>query len=432
MIVEMKRKITRRIVSLFLAALMVVVAVLPASSAAVDKMAEVRYPYVFVHGMGGWGADEGINDIAPYWGATTGALMPRLRDNGYECYEASVGPISSCWDRACELYAQMAGKTVDYGEAHAKAHNHARYGRTYDLPLFEGWGTEDENGVLKKANLVGHSFGGNTIRLLAELLANGDAAEREATPAGELSPLFTGGKANWVHSVTTLCTPHNGSTLRYIADSLKLTDLVRAVSYLYAGVMGRSLLNGFVDFHLEQFGLTAAPGESAEKHLARALTLILEQTEDSVVTDLSPDGAALLNNRIGMEENIYYFSYSYLTTHKSLLSNHQVANANTILILMPFANLIGRYAANTVTDYPIDESWLPNDGLVSVVSAQKPSDDSGMDFNASRIAQGSWNVMPTLAGDHGTVIGLNGNREKTLQFYLDMMQMIEILPKTAD
>lgn len=427
----MKQKIGKRIASLLLAATMAVLVVLPASSAAFDKMAGVRYPYVFVHGMGGWGADEGINSLVPYWGATTGALIPRLIENGYTCYEASVGPISSCWDRACELYAQMTGSTVDYGAAHAQAHGHARYGRSYDAPLVEGWGAEDENGILKKVNLVGHSFGGNTIRLLAELLANGDAAERDATPGESLSPLFAGGKANWVHSVTTLCTPHNGSTLRYIADGLNLTALIKTACYAYAGVMGRSLLNGFLDFHLEQFGLTAIPGESAETHLTRALKLILENPEDSVVTDLSPDGAALLNDRIGLEENIYYFSYSYLTTHQSPLSDHQIANPGTLLVLIPFANLIGKYASNTVTDYPIDESWLPNDGLVSVVSAQKPSDDPGTAFDAAHIARGSWNVMPTLPGDHGTVIGLNGDREKTLQFYLDLMQMIENLPKTA-
>lgn len=427
----MRQKIGKRAASFLLAAVMAVLAVLPASSAAVDKMADVHYPYVFVHGMGGWGSDEGINSILPYWGATTGALMPRLRDNGYECYDASVGPISSCWDRACELYAQMTGGTVDYGEAHSQAHSHARYGRTYDAPLFEGWGTKDKKGILKKVNLVGHSFGGNTVRLLTELLANGDPAEREATPAKELSPLFAGGKANWVHSVTTLCTPHNGSTLRYIADDLKLTDLVKTICYVYAGIMGRSDLNGFVDFHLEQFGLTAIPGETIETTLTQALKLISEQTGDSVVTDLSPDGAALLNERIGMERNIYYFSYSYLTTHESALSGYQVANANTLLVLIPFANLIGRYAVNTDTDYPIDASWLPNDGLVSVVSAQKPYDDPGVDYDAAHIVQGSWNVMPTLPGDHGTVIGLNGDREKTLQFYLDMMQMIEALPKTA-
>ena len=70
-----KRTVGKRIFSILLAALLALTAVLPASSAAIDKMADVHYPYVFVHGWGGWGADEGINDLIPYWGATTGALM---------------------------------------------------------------------------------------------------------------------------------------------------------------------------------------------------------------------------------------------------------------------------------------------------------------------------------------------------------------------
>lgn len=62
----MRQKIGKRAASFLLAAVMAVLAVLPASSAAVDKMADVHYPYVFVHGMGGWGSDEGINSILPY------------------------------------------------------------------------------------------------------------------------------------------------------------------------------------------------------------------------------------------------------------------------------------------------------------------------------------------------------------------------------
>ena len=177
-----KRTVGKRIFSILLAALLALTAVLPASSAAIDKMADVHYPYVFVHGMGGWGADEGINDLIPYWGATTGALMPKLRENGYECYDASVGPISSCWDRACELYAQMVGDTVDYGEAHAKAHNHARYGRTYTTPLFDGWGKSEKNGVIKKVNLVGHTAMKQNGKL--RLLRSYPRFSRGARPTG--------------------------------------------------------------------------------------------------------------------------------------------------------------------------------------------------------------------------------------------------------
>ena len=43
-----KRTVGKRIFSILLAALLALTAVLPASSAAIDKMADVHYPYVFV------------------------------------------------------------------------------------------------------------------------------------------------------------------------------------------------------------------------------------------------------------------------------------------------------------------------------------------------------------------------------------------------
>ena len=110
--------------------------------------------------------------------------MPYMTSKGYESYAASVGPLSSAWDRACELYAQLTGTTVDYGAAHAAEYGHARYGATYDKPLFAGWSAS------KKINLVGHSFGGATIRLFLDILADGSAAEQAAAKAAgtEVSP----------------------------------------------------------------------------------------------------------------------------------------------------------------------------------------------------------------------------------------------------
>ncbi len=87
-----------------------------------------KYPMIFVHGMFGWGADEGIDKKLPYWGATTGNLMEFLQESGYECYSVSVGPLSSAWDRACEMYARIMGTTVDYGKAHAEKFGHRRFG----------------------------------------------------------------------------------------------------------------------------------------------------------------------------------------------------------------------------------------------------------------------------------------------------------------
>ena len=90
--------------------------------------------------MFGWGDSVGINKISPYWGATTGNLITYLSSVGYECCAASVGPVSSAWDCACELYAQLTGTRVDYGAAHSKKCLHDRFGRKYDKPIIDGFG----------------------------------------------------------------------------------------------------------------------------------------------------------------------------------------------------------------------------------------------------------------------------------------------------
>ena len=95
--------------------------VFPAAAADQTCPSSKDDPVVFVHGLMGWGQRAGINAVLPYWGMTTGSLTSYLNSLGYETYSATVGPISSAWDRACELYAQLTGTTVDYGAALATA-----------------------------------------------------------------------------------------------------------------------------------------------------------------------------------------------------------------------------------------------------------------------------------------------------------------------
>ena len=54
-----------------------------------------------------------------------------MRDRGHTVHYASVGPVSSNYDRACELYAQIKGTRVDYGQVHSQRYGHARYGKDY-------------------------------------------------------------------------------------------------------------------------------------------------------------------------------------------------------------------------------------------------------------------------------------------------------------
>ena len=166
--------------------------------------------------------------------------MPYLTGKGYESYAASVGPLSSAWDRACELYAQLTGTTVDYGAAHAAEYGHARYGVTYDKPLFEGWSAD------KKINLVGHSFGGATIRLFLDILADGPrrSRPRPAPPARRSPRSSRAARPTGSDSLTTLAAPHNGTT--FLECCGDMTQFAAEASTTMAKLLGISGLQGRV------------------------------------------------------------------------------------------------------------------------------------------------------------------------------------------
>ncbi len=410
---------------------LVIAAVLPIPFGGYKKMwarlteEPIDYTYVLVHGMGGWGESAGMNSVTPYWGSTTGSISAHLRSNGYLVKEATVGPFSSAWDRACELYAQLMGTTVDYGEAHSKEHGHERFGRAYSTPLVENWGTKTEGGQMRKINLIGHSFGGNTVRLITSLLEYGNEAEMQASP-DDCSPLFKGGKGEFINSVTTLCSPHNGSTLFYVVDKGKLVET--ALSVLFAtGGLGSLYNSSLIDFQLEHFGI-----QSGEEDTISLVNGDFSNGKDNAFYDLSPDGAMELNESIKLVDSVYYFSFAYNTTKKSPLSNHQIPISSTMVVLMPIATLIGRYTNTSSTaTIKIDDSWLPNDGLVNVVSAQYPTGDTFVEYNSGleELQRGQWYVFPTLEGDHGAVIGMNGKTEETRKFYTDHITLIDSLPR---
>ncbi len=393
---------------------------------------KVQYPYVLVHGLGGYGEDRGINEYSEYWGSSTGDLSAYLEEEGYQVYEPSVGPVSSTWDRTCELYAQLTGTTVDYGEAHSKEHNHARYGRTYTTPLFEGWGSKENGGQIIKINLVGHSFGGATVRMLTSLLEYGSEAEKEV--GGEISPLFEGGKGDWVHSVTTLCAPHNGSSLTEVINTIggitgveDTTELLVKMCFAVADLA--EPVSGIYDFQLEQFGIGEVSGGMSE--IVNAISSVTDSGKDHAGYDLSPDGAAEVNKSIKLVDDVYYFSYSYSTTREGKLLSGQVPDSGTYALLYPTALAIGSYTGTTDGGIVIDESWQENDGLVSVVSATSPTGDEAVDFEGEfeNLDTGIWHVMPTKEGHHGTVIGLTAEADETHKFYTDLFTEIDNLKR---
>ncbi len=395
---------------------------------------KIQYPYVLVHGLAGYGEGDGINDTVQYWGATSGDLKTYLTEQGYTVHTPSVGPFSSAWDRACELYAQLTGTRVDYGEAHSKEHNHARFGETFETPLVENWGEKINGGQRIKINLVGHSFGGATVRLFTSLLEYGSEAEVNAT-GDETSPLFKGEKGDFVNSVTALCAPHNGSSLTEIINDTgsiigvgNTTDLLVDLCFNVLGITNP--VSGIYDFKLDHFGINAIEGDGED--VSSAVSQFISAGKDNAVYDLSPDGAAELNKTIKTVKDVYYFSYAYSTTKEGSLLKGQVPQQGTFALLYPVALAMGSYTGTTDGGIEINEAWQENDGLVNVISAKYPFGEANTTFPTEEdveIERGIWYVSETLTGHHGTVIGLGADTESTQKFFTDLFILVDGLKR---
>lgn len=378
-----------------------------------------KNPIVFVHGMFGWGDGLGINKIAPYWGGTTGSLGKYLQKNEIECYFASVGPVCSAWDNACELYAQLTGTRVDYGKAHSEKHGHDRYGRTYKKPMLESFGKE-------KIHLIGHSHGGQVSRLLAHLLSHGDREEIEATDKDDLSPLFTGGKEDFVSSVTTICTPNNGTTLFGVAEEANIIEKIVRLTDIAMWCVGKTFLHGrFVDYQLEQYGLTPVRGEIKSKKLSEVLAKLKVSTDD-VLTDLSFHGANLLNKRIEISNSVNYFCY---TSNATSGPDHKPDNFSLKPLIILSKQIKKQPLPKDKYSIHFDESWYENDGLVNTPSGRNPVDEPHKEYDGN-IETGIWNVMPTLKGDHGRIVGLLSNKKEVRNFYIDHINILLSTEKT--
>ena len=425
---------TRRFLSLLLTLVLTLsLCVIPAAAA--NTQARSDDPVVFVHGLMGWGQRDKINRIMPYWGMTTGSLTDYLSSQGYETYAASVGPISSAWDRACELYAQLVGARTDYGVKHSQDFGHDRYGIDYEQPLFDGWGTE------RAVNLVGHSFGGATTRLFLDILANGRPEEVAAAKAAgvEPSPFFLGGKGSWVHSLTAIAAPHNGTT--FIETCGDFTMVAAELATSISKALGLSAFKGVYDFQLDQFGIRKDDGETFSQALERVLHSDFLSHNDNAFLDLTIDRALEINDDIGIEPNVYYFSYAGNRTVSNAAGDSFSPSPAMWALFHPGSAKMGRYYdRHTAGGFYINKRWLPNDGMVNTVSALYPthSDSTCLTDDGARgwknyngytdttFRPGLWYVMPVQTLDHIQFIGgmLNGSILNTRALYRDIVQDI--------
>lgn len=355
-------------------------ALLPAGAHAANKA-----PIVLVHGFLGFGPDQFPRSGFLYWGGHGDiAAHLRLYKGPRTVFTASVGAIASNRERAAELYAQIKGGCVDYGLSHAAveaaagerkpvrcwAADPARNPLGHPLALYPAWDARHP------LHMIGHSQGGTTIRALVELLEHGAPGEGD-------HPLYRGGKAGWVRSVTTISSPHNGTTLRDAVLGI-LPEL-------------RSPLRDWLEHDLRNW-------------------------------EMAPDGARNFNRWARTSPHVYYFSVGTLATEAGAWccngTDRAIAPVQSSRYHYPRADMFGyykRFAGEWIVpsmlqhgmggytqDAPgrvrIDGEWFANDGVVNTASMRAPAGHPVRDFDGTPV-KGCWNFLGNYRGyDHFDIL----------------------------
>lgn len=356
-----------------------------------DSEWKTNYTYVLVHGVIGWGDYNPVLDTAlPYYGLLSYDVGDYLNMSGFKSVSVTNSLFRGSWDRACEIYAQLTGTVVDYGEAHSKEHHHERYGRDYsENPLMTDWSSEN------KINLIGHSFGGESVRMFVELMANGSEKERNTTTDGTLSELFKGGKNDWIYSATTLSSPNNGTSLMECNKN-------------FDEIFATALKDGNnVYFTNDLESPSSIPFSEFMGTMLQLMSDLTVMGKYSSPYELTVDGAIELNDEIDFEDDIYYISRATSLTEADPTGEYQVPMVGTDSAMWMSSYIMGRMSLTTAGGQVIDSSWHENDGLVNTISQIAPFDDEYVQISESpdEIKYGRWNVLPTDNMAHTSVVG---------------------------
>ena len=353
---------------------------------------DMQLKYVFIHGTAGWGSYDKRYEKMPYWGMRGGDLISYLNEKGFDSYAASVSPFGSAWDRACELYAQIFGKTVDYGSCHSKAFGHERFGRDYsECPLIRDL-TDDT-----KLVLIGHSFGGTTARMFAELMAHGDEGERTSAGEDDISPLFMGGMEHRIHAVAAVAAALNGNSV---------FEMLEDPDFDPGSVK--------VPWWSRYFG-------------SRMTNKLQEETDgrdfrDCGDYDMQIDQALLLNRRMGTLPDVYYISVPCAFTKRRGDRYVPQKGMEPFFVMRSFQ--MGQYTGTTKGGTRIDRRWGKNDGRVNTISEISPFGAPRKHLDPDNLKPGVWNVYPVYNGDHMSLQGGLVHKKNIRSFYADMLAMI--------
>lgn len=398
-------------------------------------LAANNHPVVLVHGFLGFGPEQFQRTGFKYWGGFDDIAEHMRRFQGkHQVFVASVGSISSSWDRSAELYYQIKGGCVDYGSTHTVRFQHTAERRppgkcwaadpnhnpeNYPLALYPEWDAQHP------LHLIGHSQGGQTIRSLIQLLENGSPHGDEGGGA-----LYQGGKIGWIVSATTLSAPHDGTSLR---DAVG--DFGPRIAQMAAGIGAIATADDgplqALDLQLQQFGIERRADDTATSYLQRAFSgpFWNQDNFDSAQWEMGPDGAHEFNAWVKTSPNVYYYSIANVATESGAFCCNQTDRAiapfqrkqyqyprkDMAPLTKPYAGEwiipsngrrgLGSYTQSGKGRIPVDSRWFPNDGVVNTVSMRSPAGQPVRNYDGVSV-KGSWNFLQIYRTyDHFDMLG---------------------------
>ncbi|KAJ3020123.1 UNVERIFIED_CONTAM: hypothetical protein HDU68_010336 [Siphonaria sp. JEL0065] len=392
-----------------------------------------QYPTVFIHGWLGWGEANPRFGIQNYWGGVTQNILDTLRSQGYVVSAPGVGPLSSNWERAAEAFAQITATRTDYGVARSHQFGHKRFGQDHTgKPLVPGF---LKNGSSTKINLVAHSMGGPTARLLVHLLCANTVC----------SPLYwTNRTQSYVNGVFSIAGVYQGTPFDdYLQSNSKFFGFIKKAILSLVGI--NDLNNLVYDLQLSHWGLSQQPNESVESYFARVEKSQWLNTKSNALFDLSVK--SLNDPLISFVKNVpevTYFSSAGITTTFDGQDAH--AEDSTLIFLIPAAEIIGSYsnASLPILSTFTPKEWRQNDGLVPLASSRGPTsgfvafpldlqsgNENALALSAPRKTPGKgvFNFVGSLdETDHMALIGsvdlVSGLRDR---YYLNILSLLSSL-----
>lgn len=370
-----------------------------------------KYPIILVHGFLGWGNEE-LGEYN-YWGGKNN-IEQYLRDQGYEVYSVSLGPLSSSYDCAVETFYQIKGGQLDYGQAHAKKYGLIQKPKNIVYPgLYPQWDQDHP------VHILGYSFGGMTSRMLLHLLTNSIA--KDSTGTLEEGLLLGKELKGWVSSITTMSTPHNGATLsNIVVNMVPFTDNLLPLAELIS--------SKYYDFNLKQWDISKNDNESIQGYMSRFINHPAWKTKNSVAWDSSIQGAMALNHDLTINPNVYYFSFSTAASVLDTTTGYHKPADHVNLANYPLGWIIGRTQIDMGNGGKTDDTWFKNDGTVNTISMLRPfTGKNGPEpmktFKAGiAVEKGMWNFMGEHATDHKGFVGIFVDDETKIT---EMMHIFE-------